>query len=185
PTADDARYTSKNSFLETVNAVYVADVAEHLEIVAGEPMTDLDPVGPETLNVWMHARLAEEMGIHAGERFQITVNLRAAPRTIYIRGLWQAKDPSETFWFTNPDTSMRKTLLITRTGYQQFIEPMLPAKSGFVNWHIVLDDSPLNPKYAASYAAGFEEGMAVVNKYLPGARLDISPLDPLKQFVDR
>lgn len=185
PTADDARYESQNSYLETVNTVYVAEVAEHLEIVAGEPFGDLDAVAPETLNVWMHVRLAEEMGIRAGERFQITVNLRAAPRSIHIRGLWQAKDPTETFWFTNPDTSMRKTLLVTRTGYRQFIEPMLVAKSGFVNWHIVLDDSPLNPKFAAEYAAGFEEGMAVVNKYLPGARLDISPLDPLKQFVDR
>ncbi|MEZ4680135.1 MAG: FtsX-like permease family protein [Caldilineaceae bacterium] len=185
PTADDQRYQAKNSFLETINATYVADIAEQLEIVAGEPLAQYEPVGPETLDVWMHVRLAEEMGLHAGERFQVTVNLRTAPRTIVIRGLWRARDPDDNFWFTNPDTSMRKTLLVTRTGYQQFIEPMLAAKSGFVNWHIILDDTPLNPKYAAEYAAGFEEGMAVVNKYLPGARLDISPLDPLKQFVDR
>jgi len=185
PNPDDTRYTNKNSFLETVNAAYVADVAEHLAISAGEPLGVYEPVAPETLDVWMHASLAEAMGLHVGERFQIALNLRAAPRTIYIRGLWQAKDPTDNFWFNNPDTGMRKTLLITRTGYLQFIEAMLPAKSGFVNWHIILDDTPLNPKYAAQYAAGFEQGMAVVNQYLPGARLDISPLDPLKEFVRR
>ncbi len=185
PAVDDQRYQSSNSFLDTVNVTYVADVAEHLEMVAGEPLAQHQPVGAETLDVWMHVRLAEEMGLHAGEQFQITVNLRSAPRTIFIRGLWQAKDPAASFWFTNPDKAMRKTLLVTRTGYQQFIEPMLAAKSGFVNWHIILDDTPLNPKYAAAYAAGFEEGMVVVNQYLPGARLDISPLDPLKEFVDR
>jgi len=185
PAPDDARYQSANSFLETVNVAYVADVGAYLETVAGEPLASYEPSAPETLDIWIHRRLAEEMGLHVGERFQVTVNLRTAPRFIYIRGFWQAKDASDSFWFTNPDTSMRKTLLVTRTGYQQFIEPMLAAKSGFVNWHIILDDTPLNPKYAAQYAAGFEQGMAVVNKYLPGARLDISPLDPLKQFVDR
>lgn len=185
PAPDDTRYTNKNSFLDTVNAAYVADVGEHLEVTAGEPLAVYDPVAPETLDVWMHASLAEAMGLQVGERFQLALNLRAAPRAIYIRGLWQAKDPTDRFWFSNPDTGMRKTLLITRTGYLQFIEAMLPAKSGFVNWHIILDDSPLNPKYAAQYAAGFEQGMAVVNQYLPGARLDISPLDPLKEFVRR
>ena len=185
PAPDDARYTSKNSFLNTVNAAYVGDVAEHLEVVAGEPLAVYAPSAPETLDVWMHVGLAEEMGLHVGERFQVTLNLRATPRFIYIRGFWRAKDPTDRFWFSNPDTGMRTTLLVTRTGYLQFIEAMLPAKSGFVNWHIILDDTSLNPKYAAQYAAGFEQGMAVVNKYLPGARLDISPLDPLKEFVRR
>jgi putative ABC transport system permease protein len=185
PAPDDARYQAQNSFLDTINVAYVADVGDHLATVAGEPLALYEPSAPETLDVWMHVRMAEEMGLHVGERFQVTVNLRTTPRFIYIRGFWQAKDATDDFWFTNPDTSMRKTLLVTRTGYQQFIEPMLASKAGFVNWHIILDDTPLNPKYAAQYAAGFEEGMAVVNKYLPGARLDISPLDPLKQFVDR
>jgi len=185
PMPDDARYGSAKSFLNTVNVVYVAAIAEHLDIVAGEPFGSYDPVDPETLDVWMHARLAEEMGIRAGERFQVTINLRTAPRKVYIRGLWQAKDTTDAFWFSNPDTTLRTALLVGRTGFLQFIDPMLPAKSGFVNWHIILDDAPLNPKYAADYANGFEQGMTVVNRYLPGARLDVSPLDPLKDFVRR
>ncbi|MBX3010535.1 MAG: ABC transporter permease [Caldilineaceae bacterium] len=185
PMPDDARYGSARSFLNTVNVVYVADVADHLEVISGEPMGRYDPVDAETLDVWMHTRLAEEMGIRVGERYQVTVNLRTAPRKIYIRGLWQAKDPTNSFWFSNPDTALRTGLLVTRTGYLQFMDPMLPAKSGFVNWHLILNDQPLNPKYATSYAIGFEQGMTVVNRYLPGARLDISPLDPLKKFVQR
>jgi putative ABC transport system permease protein len=62
---------------------------------------------------------------------------------------------------------------------------MLAAKSGFVNWHIILDDQKINPAYAARYVDGFERGMAIINQYLPGARLDVSPLDPLRQFVRR
>lgn len=185
PMPDDARYGSNKSFLNTVNVVYVADVADKLEIVSGDPIGKGAPVDAETLDVWMHSSLAEEMGIRVGERFQVTINLRTAPRKIYIRGLWKAKDPTDHFWFANPDTTLRTALLVTRTGYLQFMDPMLPAKSGFVNWHIILNDQPLNPKYATDYAIGFEQGMTVVNRYLPGARLDISPLDPLKQFVQR
>lgn len=185
PMPDDARYGANKSFLNTINVVYVADVAEQLEIVSGEPMGIYDPLDPETLDVWMHARLAEEMGIRVGERFQVTINLRTAPRKIYIRGIWQAKDATDHFWFSNPDTTLRTAFLVSRTGFLQFMDPMLPAKSGFVNWHIILNDQPLNPKYAVDYATGFEQGMTVVNRYLPGARLDISPLDPLKEFVQR
>lgn len=155
PMPDDARYGSAKSFLNTVNVIYIADVAEELQIVSGEPFGTYDPVDPETLDVWMHTRLAEEMGIRAGERFQVTVNLRTAPRKIHIRGLWQAKDVSDEFWFSNPNTTLRTALLVGRTGYLQFIEPMLPSKAGFVNWHIILNDEPLNPKYAADYANGF------------------------------
>lgn len=185
PMPDDARYGSNKSFLNTVNVVYVADVADKLDIASGDPLGAADPIDAETLDVWMHSSLAEEMGIRVGERFQVTINLRTGPRKIYIRGLWQAKDPTDHFWFANPDTTLRTALLVTRTGYLQFMDPMLPAKSGFVNWHIILNDQPLNPKYATDYAVGFEQGMTVVNRYLPGARLDISPLDPLKEFVQR
>ena len=185
PMPDDARYGSNKSFLNTVNVVYVADVADKLEIVSGDPLGATEPIDGETLDVWMHSSLAAEMGIRVGERFQVTINLRTAPRKIYIRGLWQAKDLTDHFWFANPDTTLRTALLVTRTGYLQFMDPMLPAKSGFVNWHIILNDQPLNPKYATDYAVGFEQGMTIVNRYLPGARLDISPLDPLKEFVQR
>lgn len=185
PMPDDARYGSTKSFLNTVNVVYVANVAEYLETVSGEPIGVNDPVDAETLDVWMHAKLAGEMGIRVGERYQVTINLRTAPRKVYIRGLWQAKDAGDPFWFSNPDTTLRTALLVTRTGYLQFMDPMLPAKAGFINWHMILNDQPLNPKYATNYAIGFEQGMTIVNRYLPGARLDISPLDPLKDFVRR
>lgn len=185
PPPDDARYTSTGSHLMTVNAVYVADIADHLLMEAGEPLADLPPIAPDTLDVWMHATLAAEIGAQVGEHFQLTVNMRQHPVTIHIRGLWRAKDPSERFWFNNPDSTLRTGLLVTRGSYIRYIEPMLPAKTGFVHWHIILDESQVNPAYARRYADGFEHGMGIINQYLPGARLDVSPLDSLKLFVRR
>ncbi|MCC9076597.1 ABC transporter permease [Litorilinea aerophila] len=185
PLEGDTRYGNNSSFINTVNLVYVADVADQMALVAGDPMDEEGASQGNVLDVWMHNRLAEEMGVHVGERFQVAVNLSQPRLEIRIRGLWQAKDPTGRFWFTDPDSTLRAAFLVTRADYIRFVEPLLPARSGFVAWHIILDDSRINPKYAARYANGFERGMAIINQYLPGARLDVSPLDPLKEFVQR
>ena len=62
---------------------------------------------------------------------------------------------------------------------------MMAARSGFVSWPITLDERAINPAAARQYADGFERGMAIINQYLRGARLDVSPLGSLKQFVRR
>jgi putative ABC transport system permease protein len=183
---DDTRYESDKSFLKTIHLAYVADVAGKLETVAGEPFgEEASSQPPDTLDVWMHASLAEEMGIQAGERYDVAVNLSQPRQRIFVRGLWRALDPTDSYWFSDPDASLRDGLLIGRQSYIEMIEPLLPAKSGFVAWHIILDDSAINPAHASDYAYGFERGMTVVNQYMPGARLDVSPLEPLKEFVVR
>ncbi len=185
PSEGDTRYKSSQAMINTVNLVYIANATDQLAFPAGDPLGDYPPAAPETLDVWMHANLAAEMGVHVGEQFRIAVNLRQAPRKIIIRGFWHSKDPKDRFWFNNPDTNLRTGLLVTRGGYLAFVEPMIAAKAGFVNWHIILDDQAMNPAYASRYATGFERGMVVINQYLPGAKLDVSPLDPLKLFVRR
>ena len=144
-----------------------------------------DGASSEPLDVWMHTRLAEEMGVSAGETFDIAINVSQPRQPILIRGLWQATDPTDDYWFNDPDTNLNDALIIRRQEYIDRIQPVIAAKSGFVSWHVILDDSRLNPAYARAYAEGFERGMEVINKYLPDTRLDLSALDPLKDFVLR
>lgn len=183
PRPDDTRYESNDSFLKPIHLVYVADVADKLETVAGDPFSE--EARPDTLDVWMHASLAEEMGVQVGERYDVAINLSQPRQRIFVRGLWRTIDPTDSFWFSDPDASLRDGLLVSRQSYIERVAPLLPAKSGFVAWHIILDDSAINPAYASDYAFGFERGMTVVNQYMPGARLDVSPLEPLKEFVLR
>ena len=185
PQEGDVRYNSSKSFLTNVNLVYVADVAQRIDIVSGDSFGAPAPSADGALDIWMHTDLAEEMGIQAGEKFYVAVNLSQPRQPIRVRGLWRASDPQDRFWFTDPDATLRTGLLVARDDYVRTVEPLLAAKSGLVAWHIILDEARLNPKYAADYAAGFERGMAIVDRYLPGARLDVSPLDSLKQFVLR
>ncbi|MFN8442768.1 MAG: ABC transporter permease [Caldilineaceae bacterium] len=190
PTEGDFRYGNDQKLLNQISLQYIADVADHLTIVAGDPFpaeNDGAADNPQAtvLDVWMHNRLAQEMGVRPGETFRVTVNLSQFPVPVRVRGLWQAKDPHESFWFSNPDQAMKNTFLIQRSGYIQFAEPMMAAGSGSVSWPIMLDDSAMNPAHARQYAQGYQRGMTIINQFLPGAKLDVSALDPLEKFVQR
>ena len=186
PPPDDTRYATTQSHLMTVNMVYMAGVADYVATEAGEPFAD-EPgaLTADEIGVWMHADLAAEIGTQVGERFQIALNLRHTPQVVVIRGLWRASDATDRFWFNNPNAAFRNGFLLPRQTYIERIEPVLASKAGFVNWHIRLDETRVNPAEARRYADGFERGMVIVNQYLPGARLDVSPLDSLRQFVRR
>ncbi len=183
----DERYGDESKFLTQVDLVYLAGVAPELEITVGsvweDPTGDGASVG--TLPVLMHDSLAADMGVHPGEKFRVAPTAALPGSEVEIVGLWKARDPNDTFWFRPPDISMKEALFVRRADYLQRVQPMVAGGSRFASWRISLDDSTLNPAFAAAYARGFERGMTIIGKYLPGAELDVSPLDPLKEFVQR
>ena len=176
-------YGEGQSYLGSIDLAYIAEVEDHMEIIAGDSFDD--GASGEALDVWIHTRLAERMGVHPGEEFKISVTLASAAVPIRVRGIWQAGDPTDMFWFADPDSALKDTLIVHRQDYIAFIEPMIASKTGGVYWHILLDESRVTPASAGSYIEGFERGLAIVNKYLPDVRLDSPPLDPLKEFVGR
>ena len=179
----DVRYGGDSNFLTQVDLVYLADVAPELDITAGVVWDDA--ANAETLPVLMHDSLAAQMGVLPGEKFRVAPTAAQPGLEVEIVGLWRARDPDDTFWFRPPDISMKGALFVRRADYLQRVQPMVAGGSRFASWRISLDDSTLNPAYAAAYARGFEKGMTIIGKYLPGANLDVSPLDPLKDFVQR
>ncbi len=193
PSEDDLRY-NPNKILNQVTLNYIGEVADKLTLVSGDHFptdaeseaTAAQAAGLSTvLDVWMHTRVAQEMGVQAGEKYRITVNLSKLPHIVRVRGLWQAKEPTDPFWFNNPDQNLKTALLISRLDYIRFAEPMMASKAGAVYWPITLDDGALNPANARQYAAGYERGMSIIRQFLPDARLDLSALDPLEKFVLR
>jgi len=175
---------SEQDYLESTDIVHIDGIAEEMQIVDGDPM-DENGVSGEVMDVWMHTRMAEKMGINVGEEFNLSVNIVSTPIIIRVRGFWQAKDITSEFWFENPDATLQNKLLVRRQDYINFMEPMVPGKTWFVNWHIILDESAVLPDKTVEYIEGFERGIIVINKYLPDARINTPPLDPLKSFVQR
>jgi hypothetical protein len=184
PGPESGSYTRGKDFLGTVEAVYLASVAKHMEIDAGAPLNEEGASG-NVLEVWVHDRLVQEMGLQLGE----TLKIRPLPAVnsipIRLAGFWRAQDPKEDFWFNDLDSLFKSAFLVRRKDYIKFIQPVLPSGAGEASWHIILDDTKAIPKYSASYLAGFQRGQAAINRYLPDARLNSPPLKPLGNIVQR
>ncbi|MEJ5310837.1 MAG: ABC transporter permease [Anaerolineae bacterium] len=182
---EGASYTkTEQDYLESTDVVYIEGVADEMEILDGDPM-DEDGVSGDVLDVWMHTRMAEKMGINVGEEFKLGVNIVSPAVTIRVRGFWKAKDVTSEFWFENPDATLQNKLLVRRQDYINHIEPIVPGKTWFVNWHIILDENEVRPDKTVEYIEGFERSIVIINKFLPEARINTPPLDPLKSFVQR
>jgi putative ABC transport system permease protein len=54
-----------------------------------------------------------------------------------------------------------------------------------VSWYLILEDQNLSPKNSAAYLAGFSSAEKDLQKAIPGARLNMPPVDPLENFVQR
>jgi putative ABC transport system permease protein len=180
---DDVRWSGERKHLGNVNLVYVAGVHDHMELIAGDPLDE--GTSGEVLDVWMHTYLAEKMGVHVGEKFHVAATLNEIPIPVQIKGIWRARDPKNPYWFNDPDMGLRESLLVRRQDYIARVQPTVPSGTRFAAWHMILDERRVLPAQARQYALGFRRGLAVMNKYLPGARLDMSPLEPLEKFVQR
>lgn len=182
---EGATYTTgTQDYLESTDVVYIEGVANEMEIVDGDPLDEGGESG-DVLDVWMHTRMAEKMGINVGEEFNLGINVVSAAVTIRVRGFWQAKDPNSDFWFENPNATLQNKLLVRRQDYINMIQPMIPGKTWYISWHIILDENEVLPDRTVEYIEGFQRGIVVINKYLPEARINTPPLDPLKTFVQR
>lgn len=177
-------YGQGMDLLGNVSVIYIAGVANHMELDAGSPL-DEENISEEILDVWMHDRLAQQMGVQVNDQFIIRPTVTVDPVLIRIAGIWHAKDPNGEFWFTDPDGELQGSLLVRRMDYIKFIQPMVASGAREASWYVILDERKIIPEDSASYLAGFQEGQERIASFLPDVRLNMPPLNPLKDFVQR
>jgi putative ABC transport system permease protein len=177
-------YGQGRDLLGSVSIIYIADVASRMELEAGIPLDD-DNTSGEILDIWMHDRLAQEMGIQIDDQLIVRPNVTVDPVIIRVAGLWYAKDPQDEFWFGDPDGQLKGSLLVRRNDYIKFIQPMVASGCREASWYVILDEHKLIPKDSASYLAGFQRGQDRIATFLPDVRLNTPPLNPLQDFVQR
>jgi putative ABC transport system permease protein len=181
---EETAYGEPHTFLGESNLTVVPGVESRITILEGEPMDSGASTGDE-LDVWMHTTIADEMGVHPGEKLEVRDLRRGLSIPIRIAGTWRATDPKDIFWFQNPDMSLRRVLLSREADYQAIAEPAFGAQLGFVSWYMILDDSKLVPERMRDYADGLENGIKVISKYLPDTRVDSSPMEALDAAIGR
>ena len=177
-------YGEPNAFLGETNLAVLPGVESRITIFDGESMETAVPLDGE-LNVWMHKTVADEMGLHSGEKFEIKDLRRGATLPVRIAGTWKSTDPNDVFWFQNPDMSLRRVLLTTEPDYKAIAEPAFSSQLGFVSWYLIMDDGKLEPEEMQHYADGLEVGIKTISKFLPDTRIDSSPSASLETAIGR
>lgn len=168
----------------TFEIMYIQDLADQIEIVEGQPLDEKAASG-EIMDVWIHIKQAQEMGANLNDAFEMGRTIQDMPIKLRFAGFWRAKNPESEFWFNDPDSALAKSFLVRRADYLKFIQPMIQSKTRGVYWYIILDDQKILTKDSTRYVAGFKRGIAIINKFLPGAKLNTPPLDPLENFIQR
>jgi putative ABC transport system permease protein len=182
--AEETPYGEPNTFLGETNLAVLPGIESRIEIFEGESMLDAAPSEGE-LNVWMHKTVADEMGLHPGELFEIRDLRRGATIVIRIAGTWKSSNPKDVYWFQNPDMGLRRVLLAREDDYAAIAEPAFQSQLGFVSWYMIMDDSRLQPELMQQYSDGLEEGVKIIGKFLPDTRIDSSPLAALDTAIAR
>ncbi len=170
--------------LKDTNLTILPGIAPYLDIIEGDGMEAAASQNGE-LNVWIHRTLADEMGVHPGEEFEVRDLRQGVVIPVRIAGTWRAKDPKDQFWFSNPDMSLRRALLVTEQDYQAIAEPLFNGQLGFVSWYFIMDDSKLSSERMQEYSDGLKEAGKIIDKYLPDPHMDSSPLEALDTSIDR
>jgi putative ABC transport system permease protein len=176
----DNRYANLRS-LGDMSLAYMQEVEPHIS-VEGEALGEA--ASGETLDVWMHGNLASELGMQLGDTFDLTSGQQQVSIPIRLAGFWRATDPTDPFWFSNPDQTLRQKLLVRRQDYIGHVEPRLETKVRSVTWYVVLDELAASPSQGRAYASGWQTAATVIKKYLPDAQLTL-PSVPLANFVGR
>lgn len=181
PKPGDTRYEGKRA-LGNVGLVYMTDVGPHLAITDGEPLGEGQ--SGEALQVWMHSELAAKLGVQIGDEFDLQGTAGEMAIPIQMAGFWHTKDPTEEFWFSDADQTLKEKLFVRRNDYVAHVESRLPVKVRAVTWYVVLDEGQARSAAARTYAEGWERASIVIKKYLPEAQLTL-PSVPLAQFIGR
>ena len=177
-------YQAGKSYLGNAQMVYIAGAGSHLAIDAGSPLEESGSSG-KTVDVWMHTSMAQQMGLQVGDTLVIQVTTLTPAINVRIAGIWHGKDAADPFWFNPPDGSLKDALLVRRQDYINFVQAAVSSGSREASWYVILDETQLNPRNGSSYLTGFQKAADQIDQFLPEARLNAPPLDPLKNFVQR
>lgn len=183
PVAGSALYGEGQRYLGSISLVYIEGVEPHIEVIEGDTL-DAAP-SAEALDIWMHASMAEAMGINLGEQLRAGITMVRPDLLLRLRGIWQARDPTDSFWFSDPDFTLGESFLVRRADYIQYVEPVIASKSRLAHWHIILDETGLVPADGQSYIAGFQRSLNIINKFLPETQLNAPSMASLRNFVTR
>jgi len=189
--ASEADYIGLRQPLGWVNLGFVDDVQDHIMIVEGgfpaEAATET-----EAVEVMVSVEFAEETGLQTGEEYVIFQRAKSGDdeeaeeakpvqHIVRIVGVWEATDPTDTYWFYNPK-SLNNTLLVSEESFRTEIAPTAENEIYAAIWYVVFDGDKVRTDDVPNLLGRIGYANTRVSNLLPNTVLDISPQDELESY---
>jgi putative ABC transport system permease protein len=136
----------KNKPLLTTNFAFLQGVEQHINLVETAAPFQVSAGEVPPVDVLISVELASRTGLQVGDGYKGSFPLRKGGKAklvdvpLYIAGIWQAKDPEESFWYVKPD-ALSEQLLVSENDFREKINPLVPANVSSVSWYLAMDEN--------------------------------------------
>ncbi len=166
----------------------ISDVENHITLVEGRFPNVASTAVDEPVEVLVYQGLASKLGFQSNETYIAYLQLRAQEGIvrdvqipIRIAGVWDARDPQETFWFFKPSSFEERLIVPERTFSERLSQQLTGEVYGGV-WYLTMDAIDIRHDAALTL---IRNGLVVQQQtsgLLPNIKLASSPMEALIDY---
>lgn len=183
------RYDASVGPGHSVTLAFVDDIEGNIRVTEGTEFGVLPAPTAEgaTLYAWILPTLADQMHLQVGDRVNLSYSLRPGFPTVAVQvaGYWEPVDGQDQYWYWDPQSLFRSTLLTTEAQYREHLLPITAEGTGFTFWYYVLDESRMNLDRVEQYITGLRYVEQQVATLLPEGSMGYSPSVELVEAQSR
>jgi putative ABC transport system permease protein len=184
---EDVAYADVRDPLAWVSFAFVSDLQEHVALLEGSYPAPAATEQDSVIEVMISEPIALELGLQVGETYiafarrSSEEGRRTTQIPVRIAGVWRAADPNEPFWFYNP-TAFDDVLFVPEETYLDRLSPYLEDEVYQGLWYLVMNGDDVHSSDAVPLLGRITAVQQRASALLPDTRLDISPVDALRQY---
>jgi len=146
---NEIQYADVNTPLFWGSFAFASDIEDHITIMEGMFPEDAVSSSDSMIEILIHENLALEFGLQVDETYIAYAQKRTGGTVktiqvpVKIAGVWQPINPSDDYWFYDPD-SLKSNFLITEGTFFNRLSPYIENEIYTGVWYLILDGSKLD-----------------------------------------
>ena len=179
---DTVSYDSLRAQLGAVRMGAMSDFAEHVVVLDGAYPAVAPPTPGSPVDALISSALANKMGLQVDEVYYAVISRGDTYDRVPVRvaGIWEPRDPSESYWFREPG-SLDQTLLVPEETFFERISTQLKDEVSEAVWYLVADGSGVRPSNVGATIGRILRVENTVSVLLPKTIVN-SPLQVLQRY---
>jgi putative ABC transport system permease protein len=179
PAADAQNFVGREPLL-WMTLGFISGLEDHIQLVEGDFPRESAP--DNDVEVLVSQTLADQLGVQAGERYMLVgQGSKGARLPVKIVGVWRAANPSEPFWFYQPQ-SFDEVLLTSEGAFMTQVLPSSEKPLASVVWYQVFDGDRVRTADVPRLLDGVTTVEARATALLNNTTLDASPVAALRTY---